>query len=48
MQNYTIAAKRVVDLYLVIVAHRLWEKNIAQAVEVEKRQPRQSARPALP
>jgi hypothetical protein len=24
MQDYTISAKRVVDLYLVIVAHRLW------------------------
>jgi hypothetical protein len=43
MQNYTIAAKRVVVLYLVIVAHRLWEKNVAQAVGAEKRQPRQSA-----
>jgi AbiV family abortive infection protein len=41
MQNYTIAAKRIADLYLVIVANRLWGEKLAQAMEAEKQQPRQ-------
>jgi AbiV family abortive infection protein len=35
MQDYTIAAKRVADLYLVIVAHRLWGEKISQAMKAE-------------
>jgi hypothetical protein len=37
MQNHTIAAKRVADLYLVIVAYRLWDAKIAQTMEEERR-----------
>ena len=35
MQDYTIAAKRVIDLYLVIVANRLWDKKVAEAMKEE-------------
>jgi AbiV family abortive infection protein len=35
MQDYTIATKRVADLYLVIVAHRLWIEKISQAMKAK-------------